>query len=126
MKQGVCSFSGIEKQQPQQILDVAITESFLDRNRGLLALAPLQVGQGLLITKCNSIHTVGMHYPIDLIYLNRALQIVKLVMSIVPSRASICWRASAVLEAYSGTIEALNLHVGMQMTYKVTAAAGTA
>ncbi|OUV63547.1 MAG: hypothetical protein CBC79_00660 [Gammaproteobacteria bacterium TMED119] len=121
MKHGVCSFSGIGKQQPLRVLEVAITETLLERNRGLLVLAPLQHGQGLLLTHCMSIHTLGMQYPIDLIYLNRAWQIIKLVSALAPRRTSICWRARSVLEAYPGTIKALDLHLGMHMTWQHSA-----
>ena len=126
MKYGVCSFSSTVKKQPQRVLEVTITETLLERNRGLLVLAPLQHGQGLLIMNCMSIHTLGMHYPIDLIYLNRALQIIKLVSAIAPRRASICWRARSVLEAYPGSINALDLHIGMQMSCELTRSIGTA
>lgn len=38
--------------------------------RGLLDRQSIAPGEGLLIPKCNSIHTVGMHFPIDVVYLD--------------------------------------------------------
>ena len=47
--------------------DVMQTQGALERNRGLLGREALQPNQGLWITHCNSVHTIGMKYALDLV-----------------------------------------------------------
>ena len=54
-----------------RVLDVMVADNALTRMRGLLARPPLGRGQGLLIKPCNMIHTLGMVYPIDVVFLGR-------------------------------------------------------
>jgi uncharacterized protein len=42
-----------------------------DRRRGLLGRVGLLPGEGLLIMPCDSVHTVGMAFPITALYLDR-------------------------------------------------------
>lgn len=95
-------------------LSVKVTESFKERNRGLLALDKLTSGQGLLITPCRSVHTFGMNYALDLLYLNKDLQIVKIIENIKPLRISIALRGHSTLELNSGEVQRLRLSLGMQ------------
>jgi len=39
------------------------------RNKGLLGRNSLASGEGLWIVPCEAIHTFGMRFPIDLVYL---------------------------------------------------------
>jgi len=96
-------------------LRVQVTESFKERNRGLLALDVLEQGEGLLITPCRSVHTFGMGYALDLVYLNKSLKIVKIIKSIVPNRMSIALFAHSTLELNSGEAQRLDLKLGMQL-----------
>jgi len=36
----------------------------------------MQDGEGLLIPKCSSVHTVGMKFPIDIVYIDRAGKVI--------------------------------------------------
>jgi len=96
-------------------LSVQVTENFQERNRGLLALEALTQGQGLLITPCRSVHTFGMSYVLDLVYLNKSLKIVKIIKNIVPNRMSIALFAHSTLELKSGEVQRLDLKLGMQL-----------
>jgi uncharacterized protein len=54
---------------------------------------------GILLDPCNSIHTFFMKYPIDVIFLNRSNEVVKIIKNIKPWRmTSIVFRAQKVLE----------------------------
>jgi len=46
-----------------------VASSDRERIRGLLDRTSMQAGEGLLIPRCHSIHTVGMQFPIDVLYL---------------------------------------------------------
>lgn len=77
--------------------------SFRDRTRGLIGVKSLPPGEGLLIKRCNCIHTFFMSFTIDAYFLDRTGQLVKLVRAIPPWRPFIwgSWRAVQVLEVAS-------------------------
>lgn len=69
------------------------------RLRGLLGTKKLDPSQGCWLNQCNSIHTIGMHYPIDAYFLNKKNVIVKIIRNLKPNRiSSLCWSAYSVLE----------------------------
>lgn len=93
------------------------TTNFFERSRGLLFRSPLLINEGLLISNCNSVHTIFMAYPIDLIYLSPDLRITKLVEYLKPYRTSINLEAINVLEVMSGTITRFAFKVGDQLEW---------
>jgi uncharacterized membrane protein (UPF0127 family) len=50
-------------------VDVAATRA--TRRRGLLGRESLGATEGLLLTPCKAVHTVGMRFPIDVIFIDR-------------------------------------------------------
>ena len=69
------------------------------RLRGLLGHPPLQPGDGLLITPCIGIHTMGMTYPIDVIHLDRGLVVRKVLRELKPWRQGpLVWCAHLALD----------------------------
>jgi hypothetical protein len=82
------------------------------RRKGLLGRSGLPAGEGLWIVPCESVHTFGMKFPIDLVYLDRKKK-VKKVRSDVPAwRLSACLSAHSVLELASGTIRLTHTRLG--------------
>lgn len=108
------------RQDNHQVLlcDVMQTTRPLERMRGLLGREPLKNGQGLLITDCPSVHTFGMQYPIDLIFLNKDWQIKKLVSTLKPYRMAWAWGASMVIEMADGTLSGLGLEPGTTLYWE--------
>lgn len=96
---------------------VSKTTNFLERMRGLLAAPPLKSGEGLLIDPCSSVHTFGMTYAIDLVYLDKQLTVVKTVGALKPWRMSAANAASMVLELAAGSLDNLQLHSGQQLEW---------
>ena len=74
------------------------------RRKGLLGREQLYPGQGLWILPCEAVHTFGMQFPIDLVYLDRNHRIKKVRSNVPPWRLSACLTAHSVLELASGTI----------------------
>lgn len=99
-------------------IELQLTQHWYERLAGLLALAPLKTGQGLLIKPCNSVHSFGMNYDLDLVYLDRELQIIKLVEGLKRNRLSACWRAHAVLELPAGSIAQMHLSLGQAAVWQ--------
>jgi uncharacterized protein len=76
------------------------------RMRGLLGHAPLGSGEGLLLSGEKAIHTVGMGFAIDVLFLDRECRVVHLLRTMTPWRFSkFVWRACNVLELPPGKIE---------------------
>jgi len=89
-------------------LSVARAVSLPQRLRGLLGRPPPPKGCALLIERCGSVHTVGMRYALDLIFLDKNRCVTRVVRNVPPNRLFIFggWRAASVLEAASGWLPA--------------------
>jgi uncharacterized membrane protein (UPF0127 family) len=85
------------------------------RRKGLLGRQTLAAGEGLWIVPCESVHTCGMKFPIDLIYLDRRQRVRKIRTSVVPWRLSMCLLAHSVLELPAGTIDRTDTRPGDQL-----------
>ena len=81
-----------------------VARSFVERARGLIGRRNLAPGEGMLILKCNAIHTCFMRFPIDAVFLDRNNHVVKTVRDIRPWRLFVWggWRAKKVLETAAG------------------------
>ncbi len=77
-----------------------VARTFAERARGLIARPRPAEGEGMLITRCNAIHTFFMNYPIDATFLDRRGNVVKVVRGIRPWRFLVWggFRATQVLE----------------------------
>jgi uncharacterized membrane protein (UPF0127 family) len=75
-----------------------------NRRKGLLGRDGLAAGEGLWIIPCEAVHTFGMRFPIDLVYLDRKCRVVKIRSNVRPWRLSACLRAHSVIELAAGTI----------------------
>ena len=80
-----------------------VARSFLERTKGLIGTKDLAPGEGLLIEKCNAIHTCFMSFAIDAAFLDSDNRVVKVVRGIRPWRLFVWggWRARKVLETQS-------------------------
>jgi uncharacterized membrane protein (UPF0127 family) len=84
---------------------VEVADRGATRRKGLLGRDSLPPGEGLWIVPCESVHTLFMTFPIDLVYLDRNKKVKKVVSSVPPWRLSACLSAHSILELASGTIE---------------------
>ena len=81
-------------------VDAEVAERFTERLRGLIGRNGLESGKGMLIMRCNCIHTFFMRFPIDATFLDRNGEVVRTVRNIRPWRPWVWggWRAKSVLE----------------------------
>lgn len=103
------------------LAEVMVAQTLRERLGGLLVLPPLRAGQGLLLLKCGSIHTVGMRYALDIVFLDRTGLIKKIVQDLRPLRQAGCWRAAVTLELPAGAAQRLGLQVGQQLRWNQNA-----
>jgi uncharacterized membrane protein (UPF0127 family) len=79
-------------------LEVRLAKNRRARLLGLSYLDRKQVGTGLLIPRCSSVHTFGMRFPLDLYFLDECGAVVSRRLAVPPRRFAFCRRSSAVLE----------------------------
>ena len=60
---------------------------------------------GLELSPCRSIHTFGMRFALDLIWLDRAGQVMRVDEAVPPRRLRTCLRARSVIEVRGGSAE---------------------
>ena len=96
-----------------------ISDTFFSRLRGLIGHAPLNPGEGMLISPCSGVHCMFMSFPIDVIFVNKQWQIVHIEDSMLP------WKvgrpisgASFVIETAAGHARATKTSVGDQLEPK--------
>jgi uncharacterized membrane protein (UPF0127 family) len=70
--------------------------------RGLLGKRGLDSGEGLLIRPAPSVHTFFMRFPIDVVFLSRQGEVLKVAERVPPWRARSCRHSYAVLELAAG------------------------
>lgn len=88
---------------------------FWQRLRGLLGSDGLPPATGLLLPGCRAVHTFGMRFPIDVVFIDRDGTIVRLREALVPNRVAWCPTAWATGELAAGSIRAFGLRPGMQL-----------
>lgn len=93
-------------------LHVKQAASFRARLLGLLAMPRLQPGEALALHPCSSVHTCFMRYPIDVVYVDRAGHVMKVVPTLAPWRFSACLGAHTTLELAAGEAKRLGLRPG--------------
>ena len=83
-------------------LTVHVARSFRERRRGLAKMAPLPDDHALRILKCNSVHTFGMRFALDLVWLGRDGRVLRVDRDVAPRRMKWCLRAGSVVETCAG------------------------
>jgi uncharacterized membrane protein (UPF0127 family) len=95
------------------------TTSTFERAQGWLKRESVSDGEGLLIVPCNSIHSLGMRFAIDVAFLDRRGRVRKLAPQVRPGRLAwgplsgilLPWTIQA-LELPAGRLQASGLRVG--------------
>ena len=94
-------------------LRVLPADTLLKRLRGLLGRFRLKPDDGIWLAPSCGIHTIGMLFAIDLIYLDSANRVIHLVEHLGPCRISpIRIKCAGILELRSRSIYSSNTQVG--------------
>lgn len=95
--------------------NVRLAATSRERCQGLLGMKSLARGHGLWIRPCSSIHTFGMSFAIDVVYLDRRQRVRKVVRRVSAWRISCCFVAHSVIELPAGLIEETGTRRGDQL-----------
>lgn len=85
---------------------VLVADTAQTRSKGLLGRDSLPEDEGLWIVPCPMIHTFFMRFPIDVLFLDKRLKVVRVLENLKPWRVS-PWvlRAHSVLELSGGVLK---------------------
>ena len=99
--------------------DIREAGTFLARLRGLLGTNGLAPGEGLWISPCGSIHSFGMRFVFDALFLGPDGKVVGRYERFGRNRISrVFWNARGVLELPAGTIERTGTEVGDELQFE--------
>lgn len=86
-------------------IHISLAANFWQRLRGLLGTTTLAVGHGLVIKPCNSIHTWGMAYAIDVLFVDSNNRIIKIVTNLPPGKLARAAGSCYVIELPEDAIQ---------------------
>ncbi len=111
----------LERLSDNQVIvrELRMADNFFSRAKGLLGTKELPEGHGLLIRPCNSVHMLWMSYAIDVVFLSKAMEVVRVIPELKPWRLSpVVKGAYQVLELPEGTISRTGLVPGNKLVLK--------
>jgi uncharacterized membrane protein (UPF0127 family) len=91
-------------------------DNFVTRLVGLLKRKTLGPEEALWLLPSKGIHTIGMKFPIDVIFLNGKNKVVSIIPAMAPQRVSwFRFTAYSVLELPDGTIRKSRTEIGDEL-----------
>ncbi len=98
---------------------IKIADNFVTRLVGLLNRKSLDSDEGLLIIPSNSIHSFGMRFDFDAVFLDKNNKVVHLIEKMKPCRLSpLVKKSKSVLELAPGIISAVNIKIGDVLSFE--------
>jgi len=86
---------------------------------GLMGRRSMPEDGALLITPCSSVHMFFMRFAIDVVFLGREAQVVKIVSGLKPYRVAFGGRgAHSALELPAGAVERRGIAVGDRLVWE--------
>jgi uncharacterized membrane protein (UPF0127 family) len=92
-----------------------VAASPVARMRGLLGRRSLAPGEGLLLRPASSVHTFFMRFPIDVVFVSAAGEVLKIAGRLPPWRTAAARGAKAVVELPAGEADRRGIRVGTSL-----------
>jgi len=105
------------KSNKKLVKNVMHAKNTWQRFRGLIGRKKLKADQGLMLTPCSSVHTIGMTYPLDVVFIDKAGTVLKCVSNIKPFRMAMAKKARHTLELAPGQIAKLGIKKGDNLSW---------
>jgi uncharacterized membrane protein (UPF0127 family) len=83
-------------------MEIVPARGFRARLVGLAFRSVLAEGVALHLPRCRSVHTFGMRFALDLVWLDAAGEVVRVDRGVPPCRVRSCRAARSVLELRAG------------------------
>lgn len=84
-----------------------LAESFWTKLRGLMGRASLPADEGMLFRPAGSIHMFFMRFPIDVVFCDEELRVIKVVRGLEPWRLAAARGAKVTIELAAGAADGL-------------------
>lgn len=94
-----------------------LADRILPRMRGVIGWRHLREGEGVLLRPTFSIHTAFVRFPIDAVFLDSELKVMKIAHDMNPWRLKGFWGASSVLELAAGECRRLGVETGDRLAW---------
>jgi len=95
---------------------VRTANTFWQRTIGLIGKNTITSDEGLWIEQCSAVHTMGMHTPIDIIFVDRQGYVLRIARSVKPNLSHVsCPLAYSVVETGAAAHLGHDLLVGDQI-----------
>jgi uncharacterized protein len=94
--------AGLERRPLPGGLTLLVAGDRRARRRGLARVDVLPAGHALLIERCRSVHTLGMRFALDLLWLDGEGRLLRVDRAVGARRVRTCLRARSVIEAAAG------------------------
>lgn len=99
-------------------LRIELAATWWTRLRGFLGRQEPAPGEGMLLMPCDAIHTFGMSFPLDVLFLDERGKVLEAIRSLRPWKWTRRVRgARYALELPAGTIELSGTRVGDELTW---------
>lgn len=90
------------------------------RRQGLLGRDALDDEEALVIAPTQGIHTFGMRFSLDIVFVDRAGTVLAVSSTVRPNRVRLCWRAFAAIELGAGRAAAADVRPGARIVARST------
>jgi hypothetical protein len=100
--------------------DVEIADTRETRRRGLLGRNGMAPHSALMISPCFAVHTAFMRFAIDVAFVNKNGDVVRMVREMGPWRMAVAWRGRRVIEMPAGELERGDVRLGDRLSLATT------
>jgi uncharacterized protein len=94
---------------------LSVAASARTRMKGLLGRRSMDADEGLLLRPAGSVHTAFMRFPIDVVFLDRGMRVLRIAPNLRPWRMAAQRGARVVVELDAGAAERNGISAGLQL-----------
>lgn len=99
-------------------IKVFVADTFWSRAIGLLSKSSLADDEALLIRPCASVHTIGMRFPIDVVFLDKEKLVLGILVDLKPFRFGFAPKGTAsVLELSAGNANRTGIRLEDRLSF---------
>ena len=106
----------VEHNRRRLRMQVHVCESRFERGRGLLLRPRPALDTAFLLRNCRAVHTIGMAYPLDVLFCDASGRILRIVSGLRPCRVAQERRARQVWELRDGAVRHWGWRVGDEIS----------
>jgi uncharacterized membrane protein (UPF0127 family) len=101
-----------DKENQLLLNNVELANTFLTRFKGLMFRQSMADIDGMLITPCNAIHTIGMKFNIDIVFIDKQNKVTSIKSRMSKNSFTKDLSAKHVLELPAGRLEQTDIKPG--------------